>query len=162
MESKDSISITEALGKQSTFSLKNFHSSNIEPWLLIEIGVAEAQHVDFFPFLLFFVLFSSKNFCSILLTVSVPIFYKLELSLIWLLNKYSCNAYYVSDTLLDARCRTALIFYVYSNYAVHNYSKTHILWMLNVWRPLCQVASKSLVMWKCPTHLGKHTPLSFL
>lgn len=64
MESKDSISITEALRKQSTFSLKNFHSSNIEPWLLIEIGVAEAQHVDFFSFFCFFLLFSSKNFCS--------------------------------------------------------------------------------------------------
>lgn len=57
MESKDSISITEALRKQSTFSLKNFHSSNIEPWLLIEIGAAEAQHVDFFPFVFCFVFF---------------------------------------------------------------------------------------------------------
>ena len=62
MESKDSISITEALRKQFTFSLKNFYSSDIEPWLLIEIGVAEAQHDDFSPFL-FFGLLSSKNFC---------------------------------------------------------------------------------------------------
>lgn len=53
MESKDSISITEAVRKQFTFSLKEFYSSNVEPWLLIEIGVAEAWHDDFCPFFVF-------------------------------------------------------------------------------------------------------------
>lgn len=54
MESKDSISITEALRKQSTFSLKNFHSSIIEAWLLIETGIAVAQDGGIFSSLFVF------------------------------------------------------------------------------------------------------------
>ena len=96
MESKDSISITEAVRKQFTFSLKDFYSSNIEPWLLIAIGVAEVQHDDFPPLFCFLVCFLQRTFALVTVcTISVSRSYTMEFFFIWSFNKCLYRTFYV-------------------------------------------------------------------
>lgn len=74
VKSKDSISTTEALRKKSTFSLKKFHYSNTEPWLLIEIGIAEAEYDDFLPFFVFYFFRGALEIVTLLTVTLSPYF----------------------------------------------------------------------------------------
>lgn len=110
MESKDSISITEAPRKQSGLSLTIFLSGIIEPWLLIEIRIAGAQHGEmfFFPFsfylfFFFFVLFCFKELLQLLLCSACC------LPVLWSWNCFSLKSWITLYTII--RCLLCITHY---------------------------------------------------
>jgi len=111
----------------------------------------------FLPFFLFFSLFSPKTFCISYCMYNFcfqilynGILFHLIIQQIFMQNLLcqTLNCLLGTDLILIAFTEHAFIFYIYSKYAMYNYSKTHFHWVSSVASNLlvCHLKSAQLFL----------------